>query len=143
MCYSLVKTSLQEPFAFNFQTVQELEIFCHEKLCAAKILSICLVVISTWTKILNIAIVVLYFKSHQGNKLFLRKDNNNYYCMIFFFIQFNVPFKIISLIETSQWVGWRNGSTPGKPPDTPASRTWLVSHVASAGLEPTPDTAVR
>ena len=28
----------------------------------------------------------------------------------------------------------RNGSTPGKPSDTPASRTWLVSHVASAGL---------
>ena len=25
----------------------------------------------------------------------------------------------------------------------PASRTWLVSHVASAGLEPTPDTVVR
>ena len=36
-----------------------------------------------------------------------------------------------------------NGRTPGKPPDTPASRTWLVSPVASAGLEPTPDTAVR
>ena len=29
----------------------------------------------------------------------------------------------------------QNGSTPRKPPDTPASRTWLVSHVASAGLE--------
>ena len=60
-----------------------------------------------------------------------------------FFIQFNVPFKIISLIETSQSIGGRNGSTPGQPPDTPASRTCLVSHVASAGLEPTPDTAVR
>ena len=51
----------------------------------------------------------------------------------FFLIQFNVPFKIISLIETSQSIGGRNGRTPGKPPDTPASRTWLVSHVASAG----------
>ena len=61
----------------------------------------------------------------------------------FFLIQFNVPFKIISLIETSQSIGGRNGRTQGKPPDTPASRTWLVSHVASAGLEPTPDTAVR
>ena len=61
----------------------------------------------------------------------------------FFLIQFNVPFKIISLIETSQSIGRRNGRTPGKPHDTPASRTWLVSHVASAGLEPTPDTAVR
>ena len=64
-------------------------------------------------------------------------------CFLFFFIQFNVPFKIISLIETSQSIGGRNGRTLGKPPDTPASRTWLVSHVASAGLEPTPDTAVR
>ena len=27
--------------------------------------------------------------------------------------------------------------------DTPASRTWLVSHVVRAELEPTPDTAVR
>ena len=54
----------------------------------------------------------------------------------FFLIQFNVPFKIISLIETSQSIGGRNGRTPGKPLDKPASRTWLVSHVASAGLEP-------
>ena len=57
-------------------------------------------------------------------------------CFVCFFIQFNVPFKIISIMG-------RNGSTPEKPPDTPASRTCLVSHVASAGLEPTPDTAVR
>ena len=63
--------------------------------------------------------------------------------LFFFLIQFNVPFKIISLIETSQWIGGRNGITPGKPPDTPASITCLVSHVASAGLEPSPDTAVR
>ena len=45
----------------------------------------------------------------------------------FFLIQFNVPFKIISLIETSQSIGGRNGRTPGKPPDTPASRTWLMT----------------
>ena len=37
----------------------------------------------------------------------------------------------------------KTGVTRVKPPDTPASRTWLVSHVASAGLEPTPVTAVR
>ena len=74
----------------------------------------------------------------------LRHHRVFFFCFfVVFFIQFNVPFKIISLIETSQWVGGRNGSTPGKPPDTPASRTWLVSHVVSAGLEPTPDTAVR
>ena len=41
----------------------------------------------------------------------------------------------------SRW--GKTGSTPGKPSDTPASRTWLVSHVASAGLEPIPVTAVR
>ena len=32
----------------------------------------------------------------------------------FFFIQFNVPFKIISLIETSQWVGGAKQEYPGK-----------------------------
>ena len=62
---------------------------------------------------------------------------------ILFFIQLYVPFKIISLIESSQWVGGAKREYPGKPPDTPASRAWLVSNVASAGLEPTPDTAVR
>ena len=65
-----------------------------------------------------------------------------FFCFCFL-IQFNVPFKIISLIETCQWVGGAKRESPGKPPDTPASRTWLVSHVASAGLEPTPATAVR
>ena len=32
----------------------------------------------------------------------------------YFFIQFNVPFKIISLIETSQWVGGAKREYPGK-----------------------------
>ena len=50
---------------------------------------------------------------------------NSNTCFFVCFCFFNVPFKIISLIETSQ-----------------ASRNWLVSHVASAGLEPTPDTGV-
>ena len=45
-----------------------------------------------------------------------------FFFSFFFLIQFNVPFKIISLIETSQSIGGRNGRTPGKPPDTPASR---------------------
>ena len=76
---------------------------------------------------------IFLLESHQTDQKFF----------FFFFIQLHVPFKIISLIETSQSIGGRNGRTPGKPPDTPASRTWLVSHVASAGLEPTPDTAVR
>ena len=34
--------------------------------------------------------------------------------------------------------GGRNGSTPGKPPDTPTSRTWLASHVASEIQRPYP-----
>ena len=62
---------------------------------------------------------------------------------LFFWIQFNVPFKIISLIETSQSIGGAKREYPGKPPETSTSRTWPVSNVASAGLEPTPDTAVR
>ena len=34
--------------------------------------------------------------------------------VIHFFIQFNVPFKIISLIETSQSIGGANREYPGK-----------------------------
>ena len=33
---------------------------------------------------------------------------------LLFFIQFNVPFKIISLIETSQWIGGAKREYPGK-----------------------------
>ena len=40
--------------------------------------------------------------------------------------------------------GAKTGELREKTPDTPASRTLLVSHVARAsGFEPTPDTAVR
>ena len=41
----------------------------------------------------------------------------------------------------SRW--GENGTPREKTPDTPASRTSLVSHVTNAGLQPTPDTAVR
>ena len=55
------------------------------------------------------------------------------------------PFQdYFSSYETSQSVGGaKTGKPRKKPPDTPASRTWLISHVARAGLEPTPVTAVR
>ena len=55
------------------------------------------------------------------------------------------PFQdYFSSYETGQSVGGaKTGEPREKPPGTPASRTWLVSHVARAGLEPTPDTAVR
>ena len=55
------------------------------------------------------------------------------------------PFQdYFSSYETGQSVvGAKTGELREKPPGTPASRTWFVSHVARAGLEPTPDTAVR
>ena len=50
----------------------------------------------------------------------------------FFLIQFYVPFKLFTHIETNQSVGGAKTGVPGeKPPDTPASRTWLVSHMNS------------
>ena len=72
------------------------------------------------------------------------------YCVIvllFFFLLFYSvlrPFQdYFSSYETGQSVGGaKTGEPREKPPDTPASRTWLVSHVARAGLEPTPDTGV-
>ena len=50
--------------------------------------------------------------------------------IFFFLIQFYVPFKLFTHIETNQSVGGAKTGVPGeKPPDTPASRTWLVSHM--------------
>ena len=64
---------------------------------------------------------------------------------LFFFNSVLRPFQdYFSSYETGQSVGWiKTGEPREKAPDTPASRTWLVSHVARAGLEPTPVTAVR
>ena len=61
----------------------------------------------------------------------------------FFNIQFNVSFKIISAHMKLSVGGAKTAEPREKPPGTPASRTWLVSHVASAGRDPTPETAVR
>ena len=63
----------------------------------------------------------------------------------FFLIQFKRPSQdYFSSYETGQSVGGaKTGEPREKPPDIPTSRTWLVSHVARAGLEPTPVTAVR
>ena len=63
----------------------------------------------------------------------------------FFYIQFNVSFKIISAhMKRANPVGGAKKAEPReKPHGTPANRTWLVSHVASAGRDPTPETAVR
>ena len=75
--------------------------------------------------------------------------NFSFFLFFFFFFFFLNPVlrlfqDYFSSYETGQSVGGaKTGEPREKPPDTPASRTWLVSHVARAGLEPTPDTAVR
>ena len=71
-----------------------------------------------------------------------------FFCFFFLFFFFNSvlrPFQdYFSSYETGQSVGGAKTEEPReKTPDTPASRTWLVSHEARAGLEPTPVTAVR
>ena len=55
----------------------------------------------------------------------------------FFFFFFGFSFTSLSsfftYIETDQSVGGAKTGVPGeKPPDTPASRTWLVPHVTRA-----------
>ena len=62
-----------------------------------------------------------------------------------FFYSVLRPFQdYFSSYETGQSVGGaKTGDPREKPSDTTASRTWLVSHVARAGLKPIPDTAVR
>ena len=60
--------------------------------------------------------------------------------ILFYFNSVLLPFQDY-FSSISRWV--KMGEPQEKPPGTPASRTWLVSHVARAGLEPTPDTAVR
>ena len=66
-----------------------------------------------------------------------------FYLFFFFFDSVLRPFQdYFSSYETGQSVGGaKTGEPREKPPDTPASRTWLVSHVARVGLEPTPVTA--
>ena len=63
----------------------------------------------------------------------------------FFFNSVLRPFQdYFSSYETGQSVGGaKTGAPREKTLGTPAIRTWFVSHVARAGLEPTPETAVR
>ena len=70
------------------------------------------------------------------------KHKSVFFC---FFYSVLRPFQdYLSSYETDQSVaGAKTGKPREKPPGMPASRTWLVSHVTGAGLEPTPDTAVR
>ena len=73
------------------------------------------------------------------------KVSKTYIRKTFFLNSVLCPFQdYFSSYETGQSVGGaKTGEPREKPPETPASRTWLVSHVASAGLEPTPGTVVR
>ena len=56
---------------------------------------------------------------------------------LFFFGSVLRPFQaFFTHIETNQSVGGAKTGVPGeKPPDTPASRTWLVPHVTRAPSE--------
>ena len=84
---------------------------------------------------------------HSGELLLLialMVKQSQYFDSVFFFFFFFFNSVYFSSYETGQSVGWaKSGEPREKPPGIPASRTWLVSHVASVGLEPTPDTAVK
>ena len=68
---------------------------------------------------------------------------NNLFCIFFYSVL--RPFQeYFSSYETGQSVdGAKMGEPREKQPGTPASRTWLVLHVPSVGLKPTPDIVVR
>ena len=71
------------------------------------------------------------------------KSDRLFFVVVFIFSLTSLS-RLFQLIETGQSVGGaKTGEPREKPPDTPAIRAWLVSHVARAGLEPTQDTAVR
>ena len=53
----------------------------------------------------------------------------------FFLFSFTSLSRFFTHIETNQSVGGAKTGIPGeKPPDTPASRTWLVSHMNSCSV---------
>ena len=55
-----------------------------------------------------------------------------FYFIFFFKFSFTSLSSFFTHIETNQSVGGAKTGVPGeKPPDTPASRTWLVSHMNS------------
>ena len=60
-----------------------------------------------------------------------------FFFFFFFFDSVLRPFQAFyTHIETDQSVGGAKTGVPGeKPPDTPASRTWLVPHVTRAPSE--------
>ena len=91
----------------------------------------------------GLAVVLVVVQALGARASFSYTDCSKYDTL--FLILFLRPFQdYFSSYETGQSVGGaKTGEPREKLPDTPASRTWLVSHVVRAGLEPTPDTAVR
>ena len=99
---------------------------------------------------LHMLVYKTLFTERHGIRLYVVLGWGKYCCVaifhfLFFFNSVLRPFQdYFSSYETGQSVGGaKTGEPREKPPDTPASRTWLVSHVARAGLEPTPDTTVH
>ena len=78
-------------------------------------------------------------------KLFMSHCKIWYFMGFFFLNSVLRPFQdYFSSYETGQSVGGQKRENPEKKtPGTPVRRVWLVSHVASAVLEPEPDTAIR
>ena len=58
--------------------------------------------------------VEVWFHAEKYVELKIKLVNDLAGTKRFFFIQFNVPFKIISLIETSQSIGGAKREYPGK-----------------------------
>ena len=58
--------------------------------------------------------------------------SNHVFFFFFFLFSFTSLSSFFTHIETNQSVGGAKTGVPGeKPPDTPTSRTWLVSHMNS------------
>ena len=84
----------------------------------------------------NAAMYTCCVLEQASNKL----PENWFTFFFFFFFFFGFSFTSLSSffthIETDQSIGGAKTGVPGeKPPDTPASRTWLVPHVARAPSE--------
>ena len=62
--------------------------------------------------------------------------NCSFIFLLFILFSFTSLSSFFTHIETNQSVGGAKTGVPGeKPPDTPASRTWLVPHVTRAPSE--------
>ena len=87
------------------------------------VLSTLLVFLCSGSFVFNIQLSYFLKFMHRLMKLFF---------FFFFLFSFTSLSSFFTHIETNQSVGGAKTGVPGeKPPDTPASRTWLVSHMNS------------